>query len=293
MSSVEKMPPLTAEEQKMAEDYYYLVDEFLRRKRLDSNEYFDVVIFGYLQAIQRECRHQNLPEKKNFHGLVEVCMKRAVLMEQRYQHRDMRKGDRESLSLDCILADTDDDELSLYGVVADTRQNTAVQVEASDLVDRILAVATPREREAIDLVRLGYETHEIAGILGIARGTASCILHNFRVKERAVQDDREVIRCPQWVRNKEKIQAYNRAYQQTHREAINARNRIRDREYRAAHLEEIRAKERVYRAVHKDEINARKRARYAAKRAEKLAQAQEESRPQCSEHQGRQVAVAV
>lgn len=289
-----KMEPLTVEEQEMAEQYFYLVDKFLKREHLDPNEYYDVVIFGYLQAIQRECRNPNPPEKKNIYGLIEVCMKRAVLMEWRCQYRDMRKGDREALSLDRIPAQMDDGEFSLYDVVADVRQSTAVQVEAQDLAERVLAVATPREREAIDLACLGYETREIAQMLGITRSTASRILCNFRVKAKAVRDDREVIRCPQWVRDKEKVQARNRKYQQEHRAEINAKNRIRNRAYRAAHPEEVRAKDRAYYAAHREEICARDRARRAAKRAEKLAQVQEQEkrRPRCCEHQGRQ-AVAV
>lgn len=153
------LSPLTLAEQALADQYYYLVDAFLRRKRLDPNEYYDVVIFGFLAAIQRECRNPNPPENKNIFGLIEVCMERAVFQEWRRQGREARRGDHESLSLDYISADTDTGEFSLYEVVADTQQNTAIQVEAADLAERILAVATPREREAIDLACLGYETH--------------------------------------------------------------------------------------------------------------------------------------
>ena len=59
-----QLEPLTVKEQEMAEQYFYLVDKFLKREHLDPNEYYDVVIFGYLQAIQRECRNPNPPEKK-------------------------------------------------------------------------------------------------------------------------------------------------------------------------------------------------------------------------------------
>lgn len=290
-----KLEPCTVEEQEMAEKYFYLVDKYLQRNRLDRNEYYDVVIFGYLQAIQRECRNPNPPENKNIYGLIEICMERAILQEWRRQHREMRKGDYEGWSLDSIPADTDESELSFYDAVADVRQRPEAQVEMRDLTQRVLAVATLREREAMDLVALGYETREIAEILGITRNTASRILYNFRVKAKAVRDDREVVRCPQWVRNKEKLQALNRAYQQAHRQEINEKQRIRNRAYRAAHPEEVRAKERAYRAAHKDEINARRRANRAAKRAEKLSktQTQEKRCPQCHEHQGQQVAVAV
>lgn len=259
-----RMDPLTAEEQKIAEQYYYTVDKFLYCERLDPDEYYDVVIFGYLQAIQRECRNPSPPENKNICGLIQICMKRAVLLEWRRQRWYKRKCDREHLSLDCVPADSDDGEFSLYDVVGDKRQNTAVQVEAQDLADRILTVATPREREAIDLACLGYETREIAQIMRISVNTASRFLYNFRVKAKAVRDDREFIRCPQWERNKEKIQAYNRTYRQTHREELRKKQRARDH----AHPEEVRERKRAYYAAHKEEINAGRRARYAAKRAE-------------------------
>lgn len=271
---MKEMEPLTPDEQKMAEDYFHLVDKFLRKKRLDPGEYFDVAIFGYLQAVQRECRNPNPPEKKNIYGLIEVCMERAVLQEWRRQYQDRRKGDRESLSLDYIPAHTDDGELPLCDVVADIRQKTEIQVEAKDLAKRALAVATPREREAIGLACLGYEAHEIAQMLGIAVNTASRTLCNFRAKARAVRDDREVIRCPQWVKNKEKIQARNRKYRQEHKAELNAKGRIRNQMYRALHPEEARAKDRAYHAAHRDEINAKRRARRAAKRAEKPAEVQ-------------------
>lgn len=220
---MKEMEPLTPDEQKMAEDYFHLVDKFLRKKRLDPGEYFDVAIFGYLQAVQRECRNPNPPEKKNIYGLIEVCMERAVLQEWRSQYRDKRQGDHGSLSLDYIPAHTDDGEFSLYDVVADIRQKTEFQVEAKDLAKRALAVATLREREVIGLACLGYEAREIAQMLGIARNTAYRTLCNFRAKAKAVRDDREVIRCPQWVKNKEQIQARNRAYWAANKDEINAR----------------------------------------------------------------------
>lgn len=283
--------PLTEVEQEMAEQYIDRVDQFLRRKRLDPSEYYDVAIFGYLAAIQRECRNPNQPRNANLYGLMEVCMNRAVLQEWNRQHKVKRRGDWESLSLDCTPAHTDEGEFSLYEIVADTRQNTAVQVEARDLTERVLAVASPREREAIDLVCLGYEPHEIADLLGITRNTTYRALCNFREKARAVRDDREVIRTPKWTRdNKEKVLARNRAWWQAHRLELNAKARIRERAYRAAHREEINARKRAWRAAHKEEVNARDRARRAAKRAAERAKVQEERRPQCCEHQERQIA---
>lgn len=283
-----KIEPLTVKGREMVEQYHYLVADFLQRKRLAPNQYYDIVIFGYLQAIQRECRNSSPLPQKNICGLIEICMNRAVLQEWRRQYQIKRTGDRKQLSLDRIPAHTDDDELSLYAVIADTQQNIETQVEARDLIERIFAVATPREREALELACLGYKTHEIAQMLGIAQNTASRTLYNLRVKAKALRDGREVIRCPQWAneKTKRKKQAYNRAYRQAHQLEINAKARIQKQACRSAHPEETHAKDRAYYAAHREEICARKRARNAAKRAEK--QVQEKNRPQCCEHQGRQ-----
>lgn len=248
-----KLYPLTSEEQKFAEIHIDLVDKFLRFERLDPAEYYDIVIFGYLEAVQKQYRDPIAEERQNFKALAKICMRHAVGEDWKFQNKEKRRGN--PLSLDYVEADEDD--YSFYDLIKDTVQDAENQVVDSDLIARILAVATPREREAIDLACLGYETREIAEIMGIAGNTASATLSHFREKAKAVRDDREVIKCPQYNRNKEKRQAYNRTYQQAHRL----------------------------------ELNAKQRARYAAKRAQ--AQEREKNRPRCSEHQGRQVAVAV
>ena len=271
------LQPLTTEEQEMAELYFYLIDEFLARKKLDASEYYDVAVFGYLEAIQRECRNPNPPENKNFVGLVRTCMKRAVQQEWRKMWREKRRGDLTGLSLDIGHTVSESEDRTLYDFVPIAKQDIQAQVEAADLAQRVLAVATPREREAIDLAFLGSGASEIAEILGIARNTANRIVCNFRVKAKAVRDDREVIRTPGWEKNKEKIRERNRAYHETHKEelaakrntpAVKRQRKERKRKYRAEHLEEVRAKERAYREAHREEINARARARRAAKRAE-------------------------
>lgn len=270
------LQPLTDEEREMAEQYLYLVDQFLYRHRLDPDEYYDIAIFGYLEAIQRE-RRMNCPEeKKNFPGLTEVCIRNAVYQEWRRQYADMRKADWLSISLDGAPAYADDDDgISLYEVVADPRASTEESVVKSDLIRRILAEATPREHEAIDYACAGFEAHEIAELMGISVYTASRFLYNFRVKAHAVEEDREAIRAPQWARDKEKCQERNRKYQrkywETHREEYNARTRAK----RAENPEKFREKDRRYREAHREEINARDRARRAAKK-ERTRQEKEE-----------------
>lgn len=250
-----RLYPLTLEEQEFAAIHVELVDKFLRYERLDPSEYYDIVIFGYLEAVQKQFRNPIAEDRQNFKALAKICMKHAIGEDKKFQNKEKRRGT--PLSMDYLETDTDGDDFSFHDLIGDTTQATESQAIDSDLIARILAVATPREREAVDLVCQGYETREIAEILGIARDTASATLYHFRAKAKAVRDDREVIKSPQWARDKEKVRARNRAYQQAHRL----------------------------------ELNAKERARYAARRAK--VQEQEKRRPRCSEHQERQIAVAI
>lgn len=206
---MKRLYPLTSEEQGFAAVHIDLVEKFLRRERLDPAEYYDIVIFGYLEAVQKQCRAPIAEERQNFKALAKICMRCAVGEDKRFQNQEKRRGN--PLSMDYLETDTDGDDFSFHDLIADITQATENQVFDADLAARILAVATPREREAIDLVCQGYETHEVAEILGITCNTASRIIYNFRVKAKAVRDDREVIRSPQWARDKEKVRARNRA----------------------------------------------------------------------------------
>ena len=49
---MKKIHLLTPEQQKFAEQNHQVVDCFLSRKRLDAEEFYDIVIFGYLLAVQ-------------------------------------------------------------------------------------------------------------------------------------------------------------------------------------------------------------------------------------------------
>ena len=50
--------PMTQEEREFAEEYHDLVIDFLRYKHLPMNDFYDVVIFGYLSAVQQYFRNR-------------------------------------------------------------------------------------------------------------------------------------------------------------------------------------------------------------------------------------------
>ena len=52
--------PLTKEQRRFAEENHHLVFTFLNQKDLPESAFYDVVIFGYLKAVQEYCEVQAL-----------------------------------------------------------------------------------------------------------------------------------------------------------------------------------------------------------------------------------------
>lgn len=56
--------PFTKEEQQFAEENHDLVYAFLNEKKLSEDEYYDVIVFGYLRAVQEYCETPKLRKYK-------------------------------------------------------------------------------------------------------------------------------------------------------------------------------------------------------------------------------------
>ena len=187
-----KLYPLTPEERAFAEEKYPLVDKFLSMKRLDPDEWFDVVIFGFLEAVQVFIRQ---PERQiyDFTPFAITVMKHSVGKEWKYRTRAIRA--ETPLSLDASHPDLESVS-DFYTIIPDRKQNIEQQIENRDLIERVMGVGTKRQVEAIGYVCMGYEPCEVSKIMHITRDTTRTTLLNFRNRARAVRDNREVIKCP-------------------------------------------------------------------------------------------------
>lgn len=187
-----KLYPLTPEERAFAEEKYPLVDKFLSMKRLDPDEWFDVVIFGFLEAVQVFIRQ---PERQiyDFTPFAITVMKHSVGEEWKYRTRAIRA--ETPLSLDASHPDLESVS-DFYTIIPDRKQNIEQQIENRDLIERVMGVGTKRQVEAIGYVCMGYKPCEVSKIMHITRDTTRATLLNFRNRARAVRDNREVIKCP-------------------------------------------------------------------------------------------------
>lgn len=162
--------PMTQEERKFAEQEHGLVIDFLRYRRLPMDEFYDVVIFGYLSAVQQYFRDP--PAGVEFKAMAVRAMKDSVLRDGEYHARAKRCGCAVSLN----------DKAS---TIPDPRQDTERQVEGKVLLKQAASVATPKEARIINLLIGGLALHEAARFLKMPKAAAVSCMEDFCCRARA------------------------------------------------------------------------------------------------------------
>ena len=160
--------PMTQEERDFAEQHHDLVIDYLCRKRLPTDDFYDVVIFGYLSAVQQYFR--NPPAGVAFKAMAFRAMKDSVLREGEYHARAKR----------CAHI------ISLDGMnVQDPKQDTERQIEGKALLEQVISVATPKEAKIISFLMDGFALREAARCLKMPRAAAVNCMENFYCRAKA------------------------------------------------------------------------------------------------------------
>ncbi len=161
--------PMTQEEREFAEQNHGLVIDYLRCKRLPMDDFYDVVVFGYLSAVQQYFR--NPPAGVAFKAMAFRAMKDSILRDGEYNARAKRSG---------VTVSLDDAGSTL----TDPRQNTERQVEGKALLEQAASVATPKEARIIGLLLDGFVLREAAQRLKIPRSAAVSCMEKFYCRAR-------------------------------------------------------------------------------------------------------------
>lgn len=89
--------PLTPAERKLAERHVGMIDRFLSKNRLAADDWYDVVVFSYLRAVERWFREPKLYVYA-FSTIAWQAMRCAVGNERRKQERRIK-----TVSLDDLI----------------------------------------------------------------------------------------------------------------------------------------------------------------------------------------------
>ena len=150
------MKPLTAEEQRLAAENHDLVFAFLKEKDLPIDVYYDVVIFGYLKAVQRYCARKKKTTCK-FSTIAWNWMESELSKYHKYLACPKRNA----------LVVSFDDEIDsrtslLWGDVVSMPDRLMMEFEKELLMHALASELPPREMRIIRMKADGYRMNEIA-----------------------------------------------------------------------------------------------------------------------------------
>lgn len=95
---------LTDDERQFAADNHNLIYKFLRVNRLDIEEWYTVVVPGFLKAV-RDYNRNDRAKNYSFHIIANRSMKDCILKEYRARNCDKRVANYCALSLDAEIGD--------------------------------------------------------------------------------------------------------------------------------------------------------------------------------------------
>jgi len=150
------MQTMIREQQDFAATNHSLVFKFLNKKHLGEDEYYDIVIFGYLRAVQKYIQRSELHRYK-FSTIAWSAMETDVKNYHEYKNRHMRKA--VCCSLDQVIPNTED---LLLGYVIPTPYNTAESLEDSLLWMEVTSAITKKQMDILQMKVAGMSEREIA-----------------------------------------------------------------------------------------------------------------------------------
>lgn len=159
------LTPLTAIEKMFAEKNHNLIYGFIHRYRYSIEEHYNVLVFGYLKAVQVYLNRIDLQEKYDFSFISWMYMKREIGNFFTTENSKKRKPGETVVSLDTDYVEMD----PLYNAVCIKPLETEV-IEKESMND-ILSKLSEIQRKIVELKVDGYSNKEIYLLLELKQST--------------------------------------------------------------------------------------------------------------------------
>lgn len=154
---MKRMSILSDAERQFAERYHdEVVIRFLRRNQLLESEYYDIVIFGYLVAVQTYLTDERI-QKYSFKTIAWRNMRYALIEEYIKLNRQKRKAGKVDLSDDLAL-----NEWQQTNTVPSIDALVSDRMEKQELLVKALSHLTQKEKDVVLLKAKGYTYREIS-----------------------------------------------------------------------------------------------------------------------------------
>ena len=160
-----KLQSLSEHEKQQAENNHKLVFSFLHRHGYELEKFYDVVIFGYLKAIQVYNRREDLRKKYQLAFICEQYMRSEIGNYFRMENSKKRKPTENIISLDADYAETE----NLYNCIGG--KSAEAELIGSELIKDILENLSDIQRKITEMKIKGYKNKEIYLLLEIKPST--------------------------------------------------------------------------------------------------------------------------
>lgn len=180
MDNKDRIRPLSQIEKEFAEEKYHLIMDFLKRSKLDEEEFYDVVVFDFLLAVEAYLNNAELQRRCEFEAVAYMYMKRAVFVHFRKQKAQKRSCEAGAdISLDSM-----NDNISQ----STTNENESL-VEYAEAIKKIESILSDEQRKIFSYKLTGYSLKEIADYNGI---NAKRVYKQFAKVKNIVADVMEI-----------------------------------------------------------------------------------------------------
>ena len=165
--------PLTPEQRLFAAEHHGLVYTFLNNKHLPESEFYDVIIFGYLNAVHDYLTRKDL-QNYSFSTIAWRDMSRSLSNYYRDQHRQKRNAT--VISIHISRPDNDLPLEETIGSPDELMQQLETRLLLHDLARSV-------SKQQMDMVRLrtnGYSDQDIARKHNISKAQVKKLLNEVR-----------------------------------------------------------------------------------------------------------------
>lgn len=164
---------LTAKEIFITENHG-MIYRYLKKKNLPVSEFYDVVVFGFIRAVNKYMERDDL-KKYSFWSIARRAMDTDLFNHYRAQKTQKRTAT--VLSLDA----QEDGGMTLHEMIADEADAYNNAVKSIELKET-MQLFEKREQEILTLLMQGFKEHEISKQIGISFSEFSGFMSNIRMK---------------------------------------------------------------------------------------------------------------
>ena len=166
--------PLTDEERAFAEDWnnYKKLFEFMHYYKMNEEEWYDILIIPYLQAVKKYHVREDLRANYKFWHVCNLILSKAVYNYNRAMNRQKRMPDNGVLSLDFMIeGDNPFSEYKIDELWIDKRQQVERVVLDKEMIVEILIGLNDVQGKIFKMLLEGYTKTEIGKLLCITYST--------------------------------------------------------------------------------------------------------------------------